>query len=346
MHLLLLLLVSLAACASPRPVAPGTVVRSTAEERTGPLITDTLLAPSLQRNLAGDSGTREVVVYLPPGYEQDHVRRYPTVYLLHGGRMSNRAWAGGGGYREWPDSAQALSVPRMMDSLVTAGVVHPMILVMPDMRDRFDGSWYTNSPVTGNWEDYLTRDLVDYVDAHYRTIRDAAARGITGHSLGGFGAIRTAMRHPETFGAVYALSPCCLGLRGELGLESPEWRRTLQLAEQGDPLAFKNDRGPFRWAFHTASLAFTPDSANPPLHVSWPVAVRGDSVVPVEPIASRWLANAPLSMARRYAPQLRQLRGIAFDNGTHEPLPHIARDTRALADTLARLGIRRNLRGV
>jgi S-formylglutathione hydrolase len=82
---------------------------------------------------------------------------------------------------------------------------------MPDGSNAFGNSMWTNSVTTGNWEDYIALDLVEYIDKKYRTDARSASRGIAGHSSGGYGAIKLAMKHPQVFGAVYALSACCLG---------------------------------------------------------------------------------------------------------------------------------------
>ena len=81
------------------------------------------------------------------------------------------------------------------------------------------GSFYVNSPVTGNWEDFITQDVVGYVDSHFRTLAQAESRGITGHSMGGFGALNIAMHRPDVFSAVYSMSP---GLFDENGLQESQ----------------------------------------------------------------------------------------------------------------------------
>src|SRR5438270_3198575 len=98
-----------------------------------------------------------------------------------------------------------------MDQALSDGSTREMIVVMPDAYTRFKGSMYSSSVTTGDWEDYISQELVAYVDAHYRTIAAAASRGLAGHSMGGYGAIRVGMKHPEVFSSIYLLSPCCMG---------------------------------------------------------------------------------------------------------------------------------------
>src|SRR5438067_12746368 len=86
------------------------------------------------------------------------------------------------------------------------GAIAPMIIVIPNGQDAYLGSFYVNSVTAGNWEDYIARDVVAYVDSHYRTVAGAEGRGIAGHSMGGFGALNLGLKHPDVFAAVYAES--------------------------------------------------------------------------------------------------------------------------------------------
>jgi Putative esterase len=69
---------------------------------------------------------------------------------------------------------------------------------------------YSNSKTTGDWETFIAVELVNYIDSHYRTIPDRASRGLTGHSMGGYGTFRIGMKHPEVFSSLYAMSACCM----------------------------------------------------------------------------------------------------------------------------------------
>ncbi len=131
-------------------------------------------------------------IYLPPDYETSQ-RAYPVFYLLHGYGGEHTNWARYG------------DVQMTADSLIAAGALPPVILVMPDGRN----SYYVDSdPVTGFGavETALVQDLIPHVDAAYRTIPTRRARMIAGLSMGGYGAIHTAFKHPELFGAAATLS--------------------------------------------------------------------------------------------------------------------------------------------
>src|SRR4051812_32387484 len=115
---------------------------------------------SLEGNLEGDSPDRDVFVYLPPSYATSPNRRYPVVYFLHGYAAHAETY--------W----KSLSVPAALDATIADGSVHEMIVVLPDAFTVYDGSMFSNSPTTGDWETYVAKDLTAYIDGHYRTIAD------------------------------------------------------------------------------------------------------------------------------------------------------------------------------
>lgn len=145
-------------------------------------------------------GTIDYTIYLPPGYEDDSAR-YPTLYLLHGRGDTQAAWQ---------------RVTGDLDELIAGGAIQPMVVVMPDAPWNERGHWYTDSAYTGDrWtgtepgvavETAFTQDLVDHVDATYRTADDRAARAVGGYSMGGAGALRFALVHQDTFSAALVLS--------------------------------------------------------------------------------------------------------------------------------------------
>ncbi len=139
---------------------------------------------SLEGNLAGDSPDRNVSVYLPPSYARQPKRRYPVLYLLHGFTDSDARWFGLQGQH-------FVNVPKAVDAAYAAGV-REMIVVMPDAFTKFQGSMYSNSALNGDWETFISRDLVAYVDGHYRTVAKPEGRGLGGHSMGGYGTLRVA----------------------------------------------------------------------------------------------------------------------------------------------------------
>jgi S-formylglutathione hydrolase FrmB len=264
---------------------------------------DSVPAPALRRNMVGDPHWDRVSVYLPPSYSRAPARRYPVLYFLHGFDADDRALIKG--------AYQNLNIRISMDSLIRAGDIGEMIVVMPNARNAYNGSFYTNSPVTGNWEQFITRDLVNYIDRKYRTLRTRKARGLAGHSMGGYGALRIAMRNPETFSAVYALSAYGIAFTDsiERGYDK-NWRAAMKLSSW-DEYARAGFVTNLLMAFGAANA---PDLTSPPFYVSLPYIVSGDSLVLDRRIARRWSIR-PLAMVPEYVANLRRL-AIAFDAGT------------------------------
>ena len=127
----------------------------------GRIVSDTFIARSLQGNLLGDDIERKVIVYLPPNYETSPRTRYPAIYLLHGWGDRIDSWING--------RFRGLKIKDDMDRLIEAREIREMIVVMPDARNHYGGS-YVNSSVTGAWADAIAHDLVGHIDHKYRTI--------------------------------------------------------------------------------------------------------------------------------------------------------------------------------
>src|SRR5579862_5365368 len=169
-----------------------------APERPGSVEKIKVHGKSLEGNLEGDSPDRDVFVYLPLSYAKNKNRRYPVVYFLHGYGLGAEAYM------------NALWASDGADKDMAAGTSKEMIVVFPDSNTIYNGSMYSNSPTTGNWETYLTEDLIGYIDSHYRTLANRESRGLAGHSMGGYGTLRIAMKYPELYAAIYPMSSCCL----------------------------------------------------------------------------------------------------------------------------------------
>lgn len=182
----------------------------------GRLVTDSVLSPGLVTNVVGDNPMRAVVTYLPPSYPSDRTRRYPVLYMLHGATSVPEEWLDGKSY-------QGLDLRLTLDSLIAARAIPEMIVVMPNADNALGAGWYANSPALGNWEDFVVRDVVHHVETHYRTDSRRARRALFGHSMGGFGALAIAFRHPDLFGFVYASSPAFVALTGPIGASGLAW---------------------------------------------------------------------------------------------------------------------------
>src|SRR5579862_3095559 len=152
--------------------------------QTGSEVVDiTVHSPALEHNLLGDPADQKTAIYLPAAYRSEPTRHFATIYFLHG-------------FADTPVHRVAEILQSYLDKLIAKGTIEPMIVVATNGLNRYFGSFYTNSVVTGNWEDYIVRDVVGYVDAHYRTIPAPESRGIGGQSMGGYGALMLGFKHP------------------------------------------------------------------------------------------------------------------------------------------------------
>ncbi len=324
----LLALLLPAACAPAASPSGREDAPAVAAAPGGTVVRDTVRSAALRGNPLGDPADRAVAVYLPPSYAASPARRYPAVYLLHGFDGGPDQWAG-----------ERMRLPRVMDSLVAAGAVREMIVVMPDGGNALGGSFFANTPATGRWEDFLVREVVRHVDGRYRTVPGAAGRGIAGWSMGGHAALRLGAAHPEVFGAAYGLSPCCLGdLWADL---SPDGEAGLKVWTEAGAV---RDREALARAGFGARLALAigamaaPD-ARQPLGIALPFLPGAGGLVPVEPAHAAWSAVSADSLAARGRGGFARLRGIAFDAGADDYFRHIPLSTRALSEALARAGI-------
>ena len=169
---------------------------------------------ALEGNLEGDAVDRDVIVFLPPGYKKDKHRRYPVVYALHGYSIGAEQWT------------HEIHVPQTIEGAFALGA-KDMIVVLPDSKTVHNGSMYSSSVTTGDFENFISHDVVTYIDAHYRTIPNRGSRGLVGHSMGGYGVSRIGMKHPDVFGSLYIMSPCCMSAR-PAGPVNPELEKTLE----------------------------------------------------------------------------------------------------------------------
>jgi len=277
---------------------------------------------ALDGNLSGDDATRDVFVYLPPSYARDKSRRYPVVYFLHGYTATAAAYV------------KFLGLPEAADAAIASGG-REMIIVLPDAFTKWSGSMYSNSVTTGDWESYVARDLVAYVDSHYRTIAKRESRGLSGHSMGGYGTWRIGMKRPDVFGALYAMSSCCLLIDPARGGD-PVMRATRPNGANAAPPPGASGatapgtsgatpppaqaaRGPaagFANALSAQAAAWAPNPDNPPDYFDLPT--KNGEIDPL--VAGKWLANSPLLLVDQYVPSLKRYRAIALDVGNMDPL--------------------------
>lgn len=201
-----------------------------------------------------------------------------------------------------------MSLPPILDTMFAQNTKGEMIVVTPDAYTRFQGSMYSNSITTGNWEDFVAKELVAYIDNHYRTISKKESRGLCGHSMGGYGALRIGEKNPEVFSTVYLLSPCCL-VSSPMSTEAipPGFLR----ADSIKTIAELQKADFFTKALFASAAAWSPNPANPPFYIDLPV--KNGKLQPQ--ILQKWEANRPLNNLDQYVYNIKKLTAIGFDAG-------------------------------
>jgi enterochelin esterase-like enzyme len=287
----------------------------------------------LRGNRPGDPHVRRVPVYLPPSYDREPARRYPTIFLLSGFM--------GRGRMMLSDSPWSESIEDRMDRLVSEGAPEA-ILVMPDCLTRYGGSQYLDSPATGNYAEHVARELVAHVDARYRTLASRDHRGVAGKSSGGYGALMFGMRHADVFGAIASHSgDVCFDYcyRGDVpkfvaavqnGGGLAKWLETFEakIQKKHDDFTVLN--------MLAMAAAYSPNPDTPPFGFDFPADLETGAFR--DDVWARWLALDPLLIADRHAGALRSLRAIHVDAGIRDEW-HLHLGARLFTARLRELGV-------
>lgn len=261
----------------------------------GTLERSEIASPALE-NLIDDPTTRPFYIYLPPGYQtgEDY---YPTVYVLHG---------------FFGNAESMTNIVLTIDSMIQSGDIGEMIFVFPDGSNHFNGSMYATSETIGDYETYIETDLVNHIDANYRTIAHRRSRGITGFSMGGWGSMRFAVKYPETFSVVVAQA-------GAYDLDSEWWQGLSTSAASANPQdwAEYNQVFAFSQFVFALSAAANPNPANPPFFLDRTHEIV-DGQVEVDP--ERWQRMLGMDTVNGflddYLSQPVQLEAIKLVHGT------------------------------
>ena len=279
---------------------------------------------ALINNVIGNSVERKLQIYTPPGYKKNGNRAYPVVYLLHGLPFSEKSYIDRSTWDDWIDPDGIFQTypdfpeegfQNWMDNLIADGKIEPMIIVMPNAANELYGfSFYTNSVLNGNFEDFIVYDLVNYMDTHYNTIPNSNGRAVIGNSQGGYAAFLFGMKHPDVFSAVashsglivfdvmLSLGPIIVEENKPDGFTGP------------DPTKFLTSAG------YAMSAAWSPNLNNPPFYVDLPFEYPSGDVIPS--VAAQWYTNDPFTMLQNpvYAANFSTLNGIYFDCGNFDEL--------------------------
>jgi S-formylglutathione hydrolase len=300
------------------------------EKAQSQIVDITVHSPGLEHNLLGDSADQPASVYLPAAYAAEPTRRFPVLYFLHG--FSD------------PTSRHdaAVGMRAAMDPLIASGAVQPFIIVLPNCINKYRGCFYVNSATTGNWDDYVTKDVVSYIDTHYRTLATVDHRAIAGHSMGGYGALTLAFRHPDVFSSVYAMSPCCTDLVADQGPSNPAWIDIHNMKSPDDVPAALESGHFFDGAFAAMTASLAPDP-NAKTLGDLPFIVDGRALSTDPAVFSRLAMNMPANMVFPLLPNIAQLKGIFIEYGAQENFTHIILGARETAERLSEAGISNTL---
>jgi hypothetical protein len=268
----------------------------------------------LKDNPLGDPHVRPLWVYVPPGYDDEPERRYPSIYLIQGLTGQLDMWRNREAFRKNP--------PELMDELFASGEAPPAILVWVDCWTSLGGSQFLDSPGTGRYHTYLCDEVVPWVDERYRTLADAAHRGISGKSSGGYGAMVTPMLRPDLFRGLAthagdALFEVCylpdfrVSARALRDLYDGSLDRFWEDFRSRPPFSKKSDYTLLNdWCMAACYSADEDGTVNLPYE-----PLTGE----LKPeIWERWLAWDPVRMAARHADALRSQRAIYIDAGSRD----------------------------
>ncbi len=270
-------------------------------------------SPAIAGNLEGNPAERKVLVVTPPGYDENANKRYPVVYYLHG------YWA--------PVEAQqeGFKLHEAVQAAAEAG--NPLIMVMPDGFSKLRGGFYSSSPTVGDYESFVADDLVKWVDANYRTIPARDSRGLAGHSMGGYGTARIAMKRPEVFSSIYMMSACCL----DPMQMTAEQARAIEAMTPEQVAAAQ-----FGELAAVSTLAtWSPDPSDDGFLKVY-TGLRDDGTI--DPLVNQRLAaNSPVVLIPQYLPALNGLEAFAMDIGDKD---FLLEGNRKFREELDRFGVR------
>ncbi len=276
-------------------------------QKQGTVVTLQHNSEILKNNPLGDNFIRDVIVYLPPDYDES--KQYPAVYCLTGFTGRGKMFLN--------DSAFTPNLAQRMDKLISENKIKPMIAVMPDCFTHYGGSQYINSSATGDYEDYLTREIVPFVDETFSTLADKNSRAVMGKSSGGYGALMMALRHSDLFGLACSTSGDCYF---EMCYQT-DFAKAFR-AMKGNPQKIvekmwdeeskkgKNDFDALN--IIGMSACYSPNGAE----VELPFDLRTGEIR--TEIWEKWKAHDPVELVEKHAENLKSLKLLFIDAGTRD----------------------------
>lgn len=246
---------------------------------------------AIEGNLEGNSAQRKVLVVTPPGYDEHSGKRYPVVYFLHGYWMPLEA------------QQEGFRLHEAVQAAAEAG--NELIMVMPDGFSKLRGGFYSSSPTSGDYESFVADELVAWVDKNYRTIAAPASRGLAGHSMGGYGTARLAMKRPGVFSSIYMMSACCLD---PMQMTAEQARAIEAMTPEQVAGAQFGELAPI-----STLATWSPDPTDEGF-LKVDTGLKADGTL--DPLVNQRLAaNSPVVLVPQYLPALNSLEAFAMDIG-------------------------------
>lgn len=299
--------------------------------QSGQIVEDSLYSASIHNSVTKEKPVRHLLVYLPPSYKNDKQRKFPVLYLLHGIGDTDSVWA--------MNKGEMATINSVADFGVKEKRFGEMIIVMPDEITNWFGSYYCNSSVTGNWDDFTTKELVGYIDKKYRTISNAENRAIAGHSMGGYGALTLGMKHPETFSTVYGINPSLIAFTRDLSISNPAFQKIIATTLEAKTYQDLYNGGIYSIGMVTVAQAFSPNRNAPPFYADMPYKISGGRLMPSEPAFGQWLSRSATEMIPMYQDNLKKLKAYKFDSGYEDEFLYIPTNCRDFSNALSAYGI-------
>lgn len=293
----------------------------------GIIVNDSIKSEALANTATHENPLRQLAVYLPPSYFNS-TKRYPVLYLLHGVGDGQETFTG--------DTTRNFNIKDLMNAGIAEKKFGEMIIVMPNEKTNWFGSFYTNSSATGNWEDFTSKELVDFVDDKYRTIANVSSRAIAGHSMGGYGALTLAMKYPEVFSVTYGMNSALFCFCGELTPGNPDFVKFIKAKTLDELLITQNF---VAIGLLNLARAISPNPLSPPLYLDKPFIMRGAKLVPSQEVYNKWVEKDAVQMAEKYSGNLLKLKAIKFDSGNKDDSGFIIENNRSLSKKMDTLKI-------
>jgi enterochelin esterase-like enzyme len=267
----------------------------------GSTVVDSIHSSAFEGNLLGVPSTQPVMIYLPPNYENFPNNRYPTLYLLHQFTTDYDL------YFENFDIAEKL------DRLISLKIIKPIIIVTPNAKTIYGGSWYTNTYVSGNWEDYITNDVIQHIENQLNVLDHRDSRGMAGFSSAGYGTMNIAMKYPSILGSIATIG---LGLVDmELFFFNDPWKSwTIEAANINE---FRPEDPWYIHALYSNAEAFAPDSTAIPILGRLPYTPDGELI---DTTWQEWIEHDPITRIDIYKDSLLKLNNIQLYIGNQDEM--------------------------